>query len=135
MAHYEQGVSERAGEGDLKERADLARPGLRAERPDKASWPEIVQETFAFHNQGQHFADFEVLNSDIDDIADNAATLGRAIEEVGERLAAYTTEAQDMSQFQVVMLWPVTDGLRIARVAVRDGGFLPTSDDKNSPPR
>lgn len=116
--------SELASATSRNERILLA-PDFELSGPAKEAWPEIVQETFAFHNQGQPLADFEVLSSDIDNVADNAATLGRAIEEVGERLASYTTELQDMSQFQVIMLWPVTDGLRITRVAgftnARDG--------------
>jgi hypothetical protein len=99
--------------------------GFELKGPAKEEWPEIVEETFAFHNQGQPLADFEVLPSDIEVVADDAATLGRAIEEVGERLAGYTSELQDLSKYQVIMLWPVTDGLRITRVAgftnARDG--------------
>lgn len=113
-----------AGATSRNERILLA-PDFELSGPAKDDWPEIVEETFAFHNQGQPLADFEVLRSDIENVADDAATLGQAIEEVGERLAAYTSELQDMSQFQVVMLWPVTDGLRITRVAgftnARDG--------------
>lgn len=84
--------------------------------PGPEEWPEIVEETFAFHNQEQPLADFELLLGDIESIADTSETLGRTIEKVGERLANQTDGLQDLSQYQVVMLWPVTDGHRITRV-------------------
>jgi adenylate kinase family enzyme len=117
-------------------RADLAAATSRNERillqrdfelkgPRQEEWAEIVEETFAFHNQEQPLADFEVLRENIEQIADDAATLGATIEGVGELLAQQTSRLQDLSQYQVVMLWPVTDGLRITRVAgftnARDG--------------
>jgi hypothetical protein len=108
--------------------ADLATATSRNERillrsdfelvgPPKAEWAEIVEETFAFHNQNQPLADFEILREDIETIADTAPTIGSTIEEVADRLGAYTTRLQDLSQYQVMILWPVTDGLRITRVA------------------
>ncbi|PFG40603.1 hypothetical protein ATJ97_3134 [Georgenia soli] len=93
--------------------------------PLPEEWAEIVEETFAFHNQEQPLADFEVLRENIEQIADHAATLGATIEGVGDLLAQQMSRMQDLSQYQVVMLWPVTDGLRITRVAgftnARDG--------------
>lgn len=93
--------------------------------PERDDWPEIVEETFAFHNQGQPLADFEILRADLEAAADTASTLGQAIEATGHQLATYATQLQDLSQYQVIMLWPVTDGLRITRVAgfanARDG--------------
>jgi hypothetical protein len=93
--------------------------------PDLSEWADIVEETFAFHNQEQPLADFEVLRGDIEAIAYSSPTLGATIERVGNRLAGQVSRLQDLSQYQVVMLWPVTDGLRISRVSAfasaRDG--------------
>ncbi|WP_380278660.1 hypothetical protein [Kitasatospora purpeofusca] len=116
--------------------ADLAAATSRNERillardfeltgPQRSNWAEIVEETFAFHNRNQPLADFEVLTSDVEEISDKSPTIGAAIEAVAEKLASYTTKLHDISRYQVVMLWPVTDGLRITRVAgftsARDG--------------
>jgi hypothetical protein len=116
--------------------ADLAAATSRNERillqkdfeltgPPASEWAEIVEETFAFHNQEQPLADFEVLRENIEEVADRAPTLGATIERVGELLSVQMSRLQDLSQYQVVMLWPVTDGLRITRVAgftnARDG--------------
>lgn len=93
--------------------------------PDESEWAEIVEETFAFHNQEQPLADFEVLRENIETAADAAPTLGATIETVGGLLAQPASRLQDLSKYQVVILWPVTDGLRITRVAgftnARDG--------------
>jgi adenylate kinase family enzyme len=95
----------------------LVRPDWELQGPPRSNWSDIVEETFAFHNGGQPLADFEVLRGDIDDLGDSADTIGQLIEQVGQRLDRYTTELQDLSRYQVVMLWPVTDGQRIARIA------------------
>lgn len=79
-------------------------------------WPAIIQETFQFHNQERSLSDYEILEKDLAEIADQESTLGAAIENVGMRLAAYATALHDLSSYMVVMLWPVTDGLRITRV-------------------
>jgi len=84
--------------------------------PEKTEWPGIIQETFQFHNNGQDLADYEVLEQDLEDINQCSATLGSSIEQVGERLFKYTSDLHDLSQYLVVMLWPVTDGLRITRI-------------------
>ncbi|MEU5695182.1 hypothetical protein [Actinosynnema sp. NPDC020468] len=93
--------------------------------PEQSDWAEIVEETFAFHNQEQPLADFEVLRENIEKVADTAPTLGATIEGVGEMLAGQVSGLQDLSQYHVVMLWPVADGLRITRVSgftnARDG--------------
>ncbi|MFC7918519.1 hypothetical protein [Streptomyces cinereoruber] len=103
----------------------LLSPNFELAGPPRNDWAEILEETFAFHNKSQPLADYEVLTSDVNEIADKAPTIGRSIELVGDRLASYTTELHDISRYQVVMLWPVTDGLRITRVAgftnARDG--------------
>ena len=82
----------------------------------KIDWPGIIEETFRFHNQDKTLADFQIIDVDLADIASSATTLGTAIENVGERLARYASQLQDLSEYQVIMLWPVTDGLRITRI-------------------
>ncbi|MFJ7288624.1 ATP-binding protein [Curtobacterium sp. NPDC098951] len=116
--------------------AELARATSRNERilvasdfelvgPERDDWAEIVEETFSFHNQEQPLADFGVLRESIEASVDGSATLGSTIESVGDLLADPDAGLQDLSQYQVVMLWPVTDGHRITRVSgftdARDG--------------
>jgi len=95
------------------------------EGPERAEWAEIVEETFAFHNQEQPLADFELLRGRIEEVVDSSPTLGSTIENVGAVLAERLSQLQDLSKYQVIMLWPVTDGLRITRVSgftnARDG--------------
>ena len=91
----------------------LTQDDFEVEGPGRDDWPEIIRETFSFHNNEKDLADFEVLDSDVDEIAAKAPTLGTAIGQVGRRLAQHLEEPFDLSEFQVIMLWPVTDGLRI----------------------
>lgn len=95
----------------------LVSPDFELIGPRKEDWAEIVAETFAFHNQEQPLADFELLREDIERVVDQKSTLGSTIEEVGVVLATQMSSLQDISQYQVVMLWPVTDGHRITRVS------------------
>ncbi|WP_197059539.1 hypothetical protein, partial [Cryobacterium sp. MLB-32] len=94
----------------------LLAPDFELEGPDADSWADIVEETFAFHNQDQPLADFGLLRGDIESAADAAATLGITIETVGKKLGNEIDGLQDLSKYQVVMLWPVADALRITRV-------------------
>lgn len=84
--------------------------------PVEHEWPNIITETFSFHNQGRNLSDYEVLDSDLIEIGKNHPTIGAAIEAIGLKLSAYTTSLHDLSDYQIVMLWPVTDGLRISRI-------------------
>jgi hypothetical protein len=84
--------------------------------PEMVDWPQIIEETFSFHNQEKILADFEVLETDLRLISKQNDTLGSAIEAVGQRLGRYVEDLHDLSTYQVVMLWPVTDGLRINRI-------------------
>jgi hypothetical protein len=80
----------------------------------RESWPDVIEETFEFHNEGRELADFKVLRSDIVAVASSAPSLGTAIEEIGDH---FDDEGlQDISEYQVIMLWPVTDGQRLANV-------------------
>lgn len=84
--------------------------------PPKEEWPAIIDETFQFHNQQKTLSDYEILDGDLYEIGHSEATLGSAIELTGTKLASYASTLHDLSTYQVVMLWPVTDGLRITRI-------------------
>jgi len=80
-------------------------------RPD---WADVIEETFDFHNEGQELADFQLLRPTLDEVARQAPTLGAAIEETGSLFGH--EPLHDLSEYQVIMLWPVTDGQRLANV-------------------
>jgi hypothetical protein len=84
--------------------------------PERSDWPSIIEETFHFHNQDKSLADFQVLQDNLERVSLERPTLGSAIEAVGGMLSATIEGLQDLSIYQVVMLWPVTDGQRITRV-------------------
>jgi hypothetical protein len=83
--------------------------------PTKSDWPDIVEETFRFHND-KDLSDFELIREDLEQISRDNETIGTAIEQVALRLAQHVHQLHDLSTYQVVMLWPVTDGQRITRV-------------------
>lgn len=83
---------------------------------EKSEWPQIIEETFQFHNQEKTLSDYEILIKDIEEISFEEQTIGSTIEAVGGRLSIYVSTLHDLSTYTVVMLWPVTDGLRISRV-------------------
>jgi hypothetical protein len=99
-----------------RNRRILAEPDFEVEGVPKDQWPAIIEDTFRFHNEDKMLSDYEIIDSDLVDLADEEATLGDAIEVTGTRLAKYATTLHDLSTYQVVMLWPVTDGLRISRI-------------------
>lgn len=82
----------------------------------REEWVAIIQETFQFHNQEKALSDYEIIEVDLAEISNNAPTIGSAIEETGIRLAQYGTALHDLSTYHIIMLWPVTDGLRITRI-------------------
>lgn len=92
----------------------LVDPNFTLDPLAKAEWPDIIEETFAFHNEGRELADFQVLRPMLEAVARAAPTLGAAIEEVGDHFSE--EGLQDLSEYQVVMLWPVTDGIRLSNV-------------------
>lgn len=101
-----------------RNRRILSSPNFEIEGPAVSDWPAIVEETFSFHNMGQPLADYLLLEDDLKRISQNSSTIGDAIEETGRQLGAAgaSPALQDISKYQVVMLWPVTDGLRISRI-------------------
>lgn len=84
--------------------------------PAKADWPGLIEETFSFHNNGTQLSELDILQDDLDLVASESETLGAALEQIGLRLSANTPGLQDLSVYQVIMLWPVTDGQRIAHI-------------------
>ena len=91
----------------------LAQSDFEISGPSREEWPEIIRETFSFHNDGRDLADFEILDIDVDNSANVSPTLGGAIRTIGLSLSLHLQSPMDLSEFQVLMLWPVTDGLRI----------------------
>ena len=84
--------------------------------PDRDNWAKIIEETFAFHNAEKSLADYQILNSDIGNIADETSSIGTAIQEVGDLLANSQENMQDLSEYEVVIMWPVADSTRNQRV-------------------
>jgi hypothetical protein len=99
-----------------RNRRILVSPDFEIQGMPSTEWPPIIEETFQFHNQERTLSDYEILDSDLLLISEEEPTIGAAIEATGVRLARYATTLHDLSTYQVVMLWPVTDGLRITRV-------------------
>ncbi len=92
----------------------LARADFELAALPRSDWPDVIQETFEFHNEGSELADFQVLRPRLEEVSRTAPTLGAAIEYTGDRFG--TEGLQDLSEYQVIMLWPVTDGQRLANV-------------------
>lgn len=99
-----------------RNRRILATKGFEVEGLPRENWPSIIEENFRFHNQDRLLSDYEILDIDLKSISDEETTLGDTIEVTGQRLARYATTLHDLSTYQVIMLWPVTDGLRISRI-------------------
>lgn len=95
----------------------LVEAGFELHGPPRQDWSNIVEETFSFHNNGKSLADYEILAEDISTIGNAAETVGAAVEGVGTRLRSHSRKIVDLANHQVIMLWPVTDGKRIAQVA------------------
>lgn len=84
--------------------------------PEKSVWPQIIKQTFSFHNAEKSLADYGIIDEDIKNIAENSSTLGAAIEQVGDLLLKEEPDLQNLSKYQVILTWPVADGLRNTRV-------------------
>jgi hypothetical protein len=94
----------------------LLRPEYELVGLPHSEWPQVIEETFSFHNRGRELADFNILRADLDDICQREATIGKAIEEIGLSIGGSDYPLQDLSEYQVIMLWPVVDGIGIERV-------------------
>ena len=84
--------------------------------PSRESWPSIIKETFTFHNSEKPLADYNVVEKDLYDICQDALTVGEALESVGVLLSERIPSLQDLSEYQVILVWPVADGTRMQRV-------------------
>ncbi len=94
----------------------LLRPDYELVGISRDEWPQVIEETFSFHNHGKELADFNILRTDLEDICRQEATIGKAIEEIGLQIGRAGYQLDDLSQYQVIMLWPVVDGIGIERV-------------------
>lgn len=94
----------------------LLDPDFNIIGPEKSDWPNIIMETFREHNSDQQLENFEILETDLEEISEAHDTIGDAITRVGLILSDYISGEHDLSQYKIMMLWPVTDGLRITRV-------------------
>lgn len=91
----------------------LVAPDFEIFGPDKLDWPDILLDTFAAHNSEAPLSDYDILPEDIKEIAQRKKTLGDTIEAVAERLIEFSPAFQNLAEYRVCMLWPVTDGARI----------------------
>lgn len=82
------------------------------EGPEKYEWPKIIEETFSFHNSNTPLSDYGLIREDLIEIGHEATTIGECIELVGNSLAENVEGLQNISEYQVILLWPVSDGLR-----------------------
>lgn len=86
------------------------------EGPEKNLWTGIIKDTFSVHNHEKELADYLIIDTVINEIVFECTTLGSAIENVGNKLAEQMDDIQDLSQFTVILLWPVSDSVRNQRV-------------------
>lgn len=86
------------------------------EGPEKNLWTNIIKDTFSVHNHEKDLADYLIIDTVIDEIVFECSTLGSAIENVGNKLAEQMEDIQDLSQYTVILLWPVSDSVRNQRV-------------------
>jgi hypothetical protein len=84
--------------------------------PDKELWPEIIKETFSFHNDEKPLADYQIIDQDLQEVAKNVDTIGASLQAVAERLSCELTSLQNLSEYRVSLVWPVSDALRSQRV-------------------
>ncbi|WP_421225163.1 hypothetical protein [Aeromonas jandaei] len=95
----------------------LANKAFEIFGPDKNEWPQIVEETFSFHNSETPLADYGIITADIKEIARTADTIGKTILYIGESLGDHMDALENLSEYQVILLWPVADSTRSQRVA------------------
>lgn len=106
----------RLADATTRNRRILVSPDFEISGPTREDWTGIILETFEVHNNNMPLADFQVLESDIDDAARLAKSIGETIEHISVKLRPFVEGIHDLSQYQVIMLWPVTDGTRISRI-------------------
>ena len=82
----------------------------------REEWPQVIDETFSFHNGGKALADFGMLRNETAAICRDVATIGDAVEETGKQIGEPLYRLQDLSKLQIILVWPVADGTGIERV-------------------
>lgn len=110
------GFQRELAEATSRNRRILVEADYELVGPERSQWAEIVEETFEAHNDGLELADEGVLRADIDEIGDASQTIGETMLKVGRLLGATIPGLHDLSEYQVIMLWPVTDGQAISRI-------------------
>lgn len=95
----------------------LANDSFEISGPNNKEWPQIVEETFSFHNSETPLADYGVITEDIKDLARAADTIGKTILSVGDSLGEHMESLENLSEYQVILMWPVADSTRSQRVA------------------
>lgn len=103
-------------EATSRNRRILLESDFEVTGPEKTNWPTIIKQTFSFHNAEKCLADYGIIDEDISNLSDRAVTLGSAIEQVGNLLLKEEPDIQNLSKFQVIVVWPVADSLRNTRV-------------------
>ena len=99
-----------------RNRRILLESNFAVQGPEKDSWADIIKQTFSFHNAERALADYGIIDDDIINIANRAATIGAAIVQVGDLLISEEPDLQNLSKYQVILMWPVADALRNTRV-------------------
>ena len=84
--------------------------------PKKEQWLNIIKDNFSIHNQEKSLSDYLIIDSDIESIVFSNVTLGSTIEQVGSLLAEHIDDIQDLSEYIVILFWPVADSTRNQRV-------------------
>lgn len=99
-----------------RNRRILLNNNFTIEGPKKEEWPLIIEETFSFHNSQKTLADFGVLDDDLRNASIEFNTIGAAIEHIGYKLASNLEDIDNLSEYQIVLMWPVADSTRSQRV-------------------
>ena len=106
----------------------LLESGFHISGPPKSQWGDIVDETFSFHNGEKPLSDFGVVSTDLIDPIQSCDTIGQCLEETAGLLAQNIDDIQNLSEYRIILLWPVADETRMQRVLQftrpRDGYLL-----------
>jgi len=100
-----------------RNRRIVVRNDFKLEGPKREEWPDIIEETFQFHNANQSLADYNVLTKDLFNASIECETLGAAIESIGRKVGQFDQRLMNLSEYTVIMLWPVTNNHRTALVS------------------
>lgn len=84
--------------------------------PPREDWLRIVEETFSFHNSEKPLSDFGIVSNDIDSEAMDCETIGECLERTAHLLSTNIPNLQNLSEYQIILLWPVADETRMQRV-------------------